>query len=216
MGTLSRSPDYEALSFFFAPAFYRQQPLGAGLDGLPFFALDATPYLQVPSTERPGLEEPVIAMEQEFRAQASDWQAVVHAYLSIFFVRLRRLYCEHAVAQSRATTTRQALAASFKRLVDQRFGQMRAGEPVDSGSIRAYATTLGVEESYLSEVVREVTGRNPSDLVRERLSLEARYLVRYSALTIGEIADLLGFSDVSYFSRWFKQHIGIPPAQYRR
>lgn len=216
MGTLSRSPDYEALSFFFAPAFYRQQPLGEGLDALPFFALDATPYLLIPPADRIGLEEPVLAMEREYRTRADEWQAIVHAYLRIFFVRLKRLYGEQAVALSRATTTRQALAARFQRLVDQRFGQLIAGELVDPGSIRAYASTLGVEESYLGEVVREVTGRNPSELVRERLNLEACYLVRYSELTIGEIADLLGFSDVSYFSRWFKQHIGVPPAQYRR
>ena len=44
----------------------------------------------------------------------------------------------------------------------------------------------------------------------------AQYLLRYSSKKIYEISALLGYKDVNYFSRKFREKMGVPLSQYRQ
>ncbi|NMW30416.1 helix-turn-helix domain-containing protein, partial [Escherichia fergusonii] len=52
-------------------------------------------------------------------------------------------------------------------------------------------------------------------VLHERLILEAKRCLQYTQMTISQIADYLGFSDVAYFSRFFKRHTLLSPKAYR-
>jgi len=54
-----------------------------------------------------------------------------------------------------------------------------------------------------------------SRLIAERIVLEAKRDLVFSALSIQQIALRLGFEDQAYFSRFFTQNAGLPPRQYR-
>ena len=60
-----------------------------------------------------------------------------------------------------------------------------------------------------------VTGRTTKELITDRVMLEAARLLRFSDLTVGEIAFRAGFDDQLYFSRAFKRHYGEAPRAYR-
>jgi AraC family transcriptional regulator, transcriptional activator of pobA len=60
-----------------------------------------------------------------------------------------------------------------------------------------------------------VTGRGTKELITERRMLEAARLLRFSDLTIGEVAHRAGFDDQLYFSRAFKRRFGEAPKVYR-
>jgi AraC-like DNA-binding protein len=216
MGTLGRSPDYEAITFACGPALLRQTlASGVGLAALPCFALDARPYIQVPPAQFEPLQHLALAIEAEWEGQATHWQDVIRSYLHALILQVSRHYAEQVTQLRRSPASRYALAARFQAVVEQRFVEILDGGTPDLTLISSYAQELGIDESYLGETIRHVFGRSPSELIRERLLLEARYLVRYSTLTISEIADRLGFRDVSYFSRWFKQRTGVAPVHYR-
>jgi len=78
-----------------------------------------------------------------------------------------------------------------------------------------YADVLGVPPAALSRALTEATGRSTKELVTDRVMLEAARLLRFTDLTVGEIAHRAGFSDPLYFSRAFKRHAGEPPMAYR-
>jgi len=78
-----------------------------------------------------------------------------------------------------------------------------------------YADALGVPPAALSRTLAHVTGQGTKELVTERVMLEAARLLRFTELTIGEIAHRVGFRDQLYFSRAFKRHTGEPPMAYR-
>jgi AraC family transcriptional regulator, transcriptional activator of pobA len=78
-----------------------------------------------------------------------------------------------------------------------------------------YADALGVPPAALSRALSEVTGRSTKELVTDRVMLEAARLLRFTDLTVGEVAHRAGFSDPLYFSRAFKRHAGEAPSEFR-
>ena len=78
-----------------------------------------------------------------------------------------------------------------------------------------YADALRVPPAALAHALREVSGRSTKELVTERVMLEAARLLRFTDLTVGQIAFRVGFEDPLYFSRAFKRHSGLAPQSYR-
>jgi AraC family transcriptional activator of pobA len=78
-----------------------------------------------------------------------------------------------------------------------------------------YADALAVPAAALSRTLSAVTGSTTKQLVTERALLEAARLLRFTDLTVGEIAFRAGYEDQLYFSRAFKRRYGVAPSAYR-
>jgi AraC family transcriptional activator of pobA len=78
-----------------------------------------------------------------------------------------------------------------------------------------YADALRVPPAQLSRALSHVTGRTTKELVTDRVMLEAARLLRFTDLSVGEVAFRAGFRDQLYFSRAFKRHFGEAPVAYR-
>jgi AraC family transcriptional regulator, transcriptional activator of pobA len=79
-----------------------------------------------------------------------------------------------------------------------------------------YAKELAISASQLNHIMSTYLNQSISDLVRERLLLEAKRLLIYTTLSIFEISMELGFNDDSYFARFFKKNTGQTPEQFRK
>ena len=71
-------------------------------------------------------------------------------------------------------------------------------------------------QKYLSSVVKEVSGKTAARWIDESVILEAKALLKYSGMSIQEIAYHLNFSTQSFFGKYFKQHTGTSPSRYKR
>lgn len=85
----------------------------------------------------------------------------------------------------------------------------------DHWTVTRYATEVGVTADRLNATVRRATGRSPLSIVHERLITEADTLLDDPSLKIAEVADMLGFHDPAYFSRFYKRETGRPPNRQR-
>ncbi|HKJ21703.1 MAG TPA: helix-turn-helix domain-containing protein, partial [Gammaproteobacteria bacterium] len=68
----------------------------------------------------------------------------------------------------------------------------------------------------LGELTNEVAHKTPSQLINERIILEAKRMLAHSGQRVTAIANVLGFDDPSYFAKYFKKHAGKTPAQFRK
>ena len=82
--------------------------------------------------------------------------------------------------------------------------------------ISFYANHLNISSTYLSRIVKEVSGNTVNGYLQSFLYTEACKLLRMTDLTMGEIAEELHFSDQAAFSNFFKQRAGISPKAYRK
>ncbi|MDE5636680.1 MAG: helix-turn-helix domain-containing protein [Alistipes sp.] len=83
-------------------------------------------------------------------------------------------------------------------------------------NVSFYAKQLSITPKYLSAVVKEVSGKTAARWIDESVILEAKTLLKYSGMSIQEIAYHLNFSTQSFFGKYFKQHTGTSPSRYKR
>jgi AraC-like DNA-binding protein len=83
-------------------------------------------------------------------------------------------------------------------------------------NVSFYAKQLGITPKYLSSVVKDVSGKSAARWIDESVILEAKTLLKFSGMSIQEIAYRLNFSTQSFFGKYFKQHTGISPSRYKR
>ena len=79
-----------------------------------------------------------------------------------------------------------------------------------------YADALAVPQPALSKALVQETGRTTKEHITERRLLEAARLLRFTTLTVGEVAYRAGYSDQLYFSRAFRRRYDVAPSEYRR
>jgi len=156
--------------------------------------------------DRAAVEEAVGMMARELNWSAPGQRAAVEAALLAVMVRaLRRTRLSGAPAGGEGRQA--ALVARFRDRVEQRFRQR---EP-----IARLARDLGVSPTALRLACAQVAGTSPRRILDDRALLEARRLLLYSNLSVGEVAYSVGFEDQAYFSRFFTRHVGQCPRAYR-
>ena len=79
-----------------------------------------------------------------------------------------------------------------------------------------YADKLCITPNYLNEIVRKATGISAKAYIQNRIIREAKKQLTYTNLPVSEISDDLAFDSVSYFIRFFRNHTGLKPLQYRK
>ena len=79
-----------------------------------------------------------------------------------------------------------------------------------------YAQQLCITSKYLSETVRTVSRRTPSDWIDSYVTRELRVMLRNSTMSIKQIADELNFANQSFMGKYFKEHVGMSPSKFRK
>ncbi len=85
----------------------------------------------------------------------------------------------------------------------------------DERQVSFYANKLCLSTKRLNEVLKSKTNKTVSEIIHERLIIEAKNEIVIDKKSIKEVALDLGFSDLSYFNRFFKKHTGFSPQDYR-
>lgn len=79
-----------------------------------------------------------------------------------------------------------------------------------------YAEQLGITPKYLSETVKHVSKRTPNEWIDNYVTLEIRVQLKTSTKTIKDIAKEMKFPNQSFLGKYFKEHVGMSPSDYRR
>ncbi len=88
-------------------------------------------------------------------------------------------------------------------------------ENYKSGSLAELTEILHYDASALSREIKSSTGKNYIDLVQEKRMSQSCFLLKNTDMTIWEIAEKVGYENISFFYRLFKKHYGISPKKYR-
>ena len=83
-------------------------------------------------------------------------------------------------------------------------------------SLNTIANEIHVSPSHLSRKFKEETGMNLTEFINQKRVEEAKLYLQRGHISITDIAFLVGFNDLNYFSKVFKKHTSLTPSQYAR
>jgi AraC-like DNA-binding protein len=103
---------------------------------------------------------------------------------------------------------RRRLADRFMRLVEQSDGRIR--------KVDDFANQLNVTPKYLSTLLKETMSRRPSEVIQLFTAKAIVRRLRFTDMTMQEIANDLNFPNASFFGKYVKEHLGMTPLEYRK
>ncbi|MFG1496234.1 helix-turn-helix domain-containing protein [Saccharospirillum sp. HFRX-1] len=162
----------------------------------------------VASPQHAAIDDALLQIHSEYIAQAPGRAALMEAQLAALMVRLIR----HCLPAGGLLVEPAAAGVDhfgdFNRLIEQHY---TAG-----WTVAQYARELGITSAHLNGICRRTVGQSALQLVHQRILLEAKRLLVYTAQTVAQVGDRLGFNDPGYFTRFFKRQTGQSPRDFRR
>lgn len=110
----------------------------------------------------------------------------------------------------------QRIAALFLELLERQFPIDEQHQTLVLRTANDYATQLNIHANYLNRAVKEITGKTTSQIIAERILLEAKILLKQTTWGIAEIAFGLGFAEPTHFNNFFRKHLNTNPTQFRK
>ncbi len=108
----------------------------------------------------------------------------------------------------KAKSRQQQIFEHFINEVNRHFMQER--------NVYFYADKLFITPKYLSLIVKQVSGKSATDWINDYVVLEAKALLRVKWNSIKDVSNKLNFPNQSFFAKYFKQHTGMTPKQYKQ
>ncbi len=133
-------------------------------------------------------------------------------------IRLLHTYLVTAVCEVKQLMNRLDLNPypSKAFFIAGRYNDLLIEHITENRDIDYYASRLGVSPNHLNKCVRIATGKTAVTVRNEMTLLEAKLQLRQNEKSISDIAFDLGFSEPSYFTRFFKKYTGDTPFEYRK
>ncbi|GAA6182668.1 hypothetical protein NBRC116594_41060 [Shimia sp. NS0008-38b] len=144
-------------------------------------------------------------IETELRVLAPGTDAVLHHCISLLLIEIWRA----------SAPPLEAIAPQPHRISDS-FLNLVELHLQNHWTVAEYAHRIGVTRDRLNETVRRAIGIPPHQHMQRRLMEEAKTLLVTTNLQVAEVGYKLGFSDAAYFTRFFRRHENLAPAQFRR
>jgi AraC-like DNA-binding protein len=147
-------------------------------------------------------------LEQKYHTPHVQRENILRNIINSLLYEVGTVYAQHAGTTPTDHSRRQQLAAAFQHLVLRHSPSSR--------SVKFYADQLCITPKYLSELLKEATGKTASEWIAAAVVLDAKALLQNPALPIQQVAARLQFADQFAFSRFFKKSTGLSPTAYRQ
>ena len=102
---------------------------------------------------------------------------------------------------------KRQIVDQFIKLVEMSDGRVRR--------VEEFASQLNITPKYLSLILKEVLNRRPSSFIMNYTMKAIEHRLRFTDMTMQEIANDLNFPNPSFFGKYCKEHLGMMPLEYR-
>ncbi len=168
----------------------------------------AKPIIQIKTiAQQKEVYELISKIQSEYHLSNEDRNNAIVSYLSLLLIAVRRIYLS-LNPDNKSLSTRAELTNKFNTLVETNFRQQK--------SVASYAKQLNITSGHLSDTIQKDTGKTASQIIHDRILLEAKRLLFHSLKSIKEIAFELNYDNPSYFNRFFKKQTNSTPEQFRQ
>ena len=207
---LRRDPKVTGYVLSFTDDFFLDRAASSMfIETLPFFINpSSTPIVRLEDTENVSeINDIIKRIQKEYASEHSDKIQVIASWMSLFLISCRRLYLNQ-VPSGEKHGVKNETTRKFRKVVEEKFAENK--------SVSEYAALLNITPGHLNDTMQKELGKTASELIHERIILEAKRLLYHSEKSIKEIAAALNYDDPSYFTKFFKTNTDFTPDQFRK
>ncbi len=201
----------EGIALQFHPDFFcihkHQQEVAC--NGVLFNNIYNPPYVLIDEATAALLNNILEQVKAEMQNPALAQYELLISYLKIFLINASRLKTSQQpdVALAVANTEEPFILQKLKDYIEQHYKTKHA--------VSNYADMLNISHKALAKITKTHFNKTLTNMIAERIIIEAKRELYLTNKTVKEIAYELGYNDESYFSRFFKTNADVSPQLYR-
>jgi AraC family transcriptional activator of pobA len=215
-GQVFESPDGRATKgtiLLIHPDFLLSYGVAKKIKQYGFFSYAANEALHLSEEERATIMTVFKIIDDELNSRIDDFsQDVIVSQIDLLLTYSNRYYKRQFITRKAVNND---LLQKLDDLLDDYFASetsLQRGIP----TVQYLSDLLHVSPSYLSDMLRSLTGQNAQHLIHHKLVEKAKQLLSTSTLSVAEIAYQLGFEHPQSFSRLFKLKTTVSPLEFKQ
>ncbi|MBG6131146.1 AraC-like DNA-binding protein [Aquimarina sp. EL_43] len=166
------------------------------------------PFYQVPNEQ----EHQILSYFQQIENETKNNgefgnQMILSNVLKAFLLRIEREKRKNGKT-IKTDLSRNFTYLKFRDLLEHNFYQ--------NWSVSNYADQLSISTKTLNSIIKSEMGKTTSQVIADRILLEAKRKLIHTNARINQIGYDLGFQDPYYFIKYFKKHLKISPSEFRK
>lgn len=213
IGTDKDDGNHSGYTLLIHPDFLLTYQLSRKINTYGFFSYKTNEALHLSDTERKTIITLFKIIEEELNEKIDDFsQDVVISQIELLLNYSNRFY-------NRQFITRKAINNTLLQRVDEILEDYFTNKhTLDLGipTVLYLAEQVNSSPSYLSDMLRSLTGQNAQQHIHHKLLEKAKTNLSSTELSISEIAYELGFEHPQSFSKFFKIKAGLSPVEFRK
>lgn len=199
------SEDIEGFIVFYSPEIYNLYFGKKTIDTYPFyFSVTTSPEIILDELEITRVLPYFENLIEESQTNQFYKQDKILNLLDSIHIDLTRKYSEIYLHETHSYNIK---IKSFQQLLEKKFREEK--------SANYYAAALHITLKHLNRICNEILKKTTTEVIVDRVTLEAKRMLLDKNWTINEIGSALGYDDYSYFARLFKKHSGLTPTNFR-
>jgi AraC-like DNA-binding protein len=196
------------------PDFLLNHPLSKKIKQYGFFSYSASEALCLSEDERKTTIEIFKMIETELDSRIDDFsQDVVISQLELLLNYANRFYKRQFITRKAASSD---LLERLENILSHHFDNDSAREDQKIPTVQYVADQLNITPSYLSDMLRALTGKSAQQHIHDKLIEKAKEMLSTTRLSISEVAYALGFEHSQSFSKLFRTKTNLSPVEFRQ
>jgi AraC family transcriptional activator of pobA len=203
---------WEGHLLFFTHQYLYQYIGNSFTNEFPFLQSENGVVVSLSETELNGVKRLLNEMHSLFKSEKENRYKILFHYINILLLECKSL---KGIESTSSLTSSENIINLFQEQLNRYFVALSRNLPHEPLTLTNIARELHLHPIYLSNLVKLKCGKTVSQIIRERMVLEAKALLRNSNMTVSEVAYYLRFTDTSNFAKFFKSLTGTTPSFFR-
>jgi AraC family transcriptional activator of pobA len=202
------SDDIDGFIFFHSKSFYDMAFNGRSVNNFPFFfSTQNAPCVYLDENSKDKITSLFEEIVDEYQVLSLLKRQKIVSLIDITYIELSRLCVDENVSDNKKSNSYSLKFRELEQLIENDYQKEK--------SPQYYASRLNISPKHLNRITKEMVGKTTSDLIIERVLLEAKRMLIHAKDSFTQIAYALGYEDYAYFSRTFKNKVGENPSAFQ-
>lgn len=177
------------------------------LESYPFYKFNKEPVLYLTKEEASNIEIYYEKLFLEFSDNKIYKNEILNAFVKIIYIEAARLF-------NNPTTNKKHIPSRYFKVLNL-LESMIENDFKTKKNASFYSNELHITTKHLNRIVNNTLSKTTSEIINERVILEAKRLIAHTNYTLKYISEELGYDDYAYFSRFFKSKTDFTPSQFK-